>query len=207
MITEVWRYFCVYPVIADLFEQLRFPTEWAFQGNTKQFYNFKRFAKETIDRYSTTLPSDEKVSSFVSELEIITIGLLAAFSVINNHHCVIIPQSYEIVTEWFNNRRLFQLLRKPSIKFEDAFDLFLKIIKMLLGNDPFTNILARACIMQYPDHYPVQYQFERCLVLALTLFGNLAPLLEDDIRNSFQLSLQTIDKLSSTIKAKNTSHP
>ena len=198
------------PVISDLFDQLRFPEKWAFQGNTKQFYNFKKFAKETIDRYSSSVPSDEKLASFASELEIITIGLLAAFSIINKDNCVVIPQSYVMVTEWFNEInpcRFFPLLRKPSIKCEDAFDLFLKIIRMLLGNDPFTNILARACIMKYPDHYPVQYQFERCLVLALTLFGNLAPLLEDDVRNLFQSSLQTIDKLSSTIQAQNTSHP
>ena len=199
------------PVIEDLFKQLQFPESWAFQGNTKkQFHNFKKFAKETIDRYSSSVPADENLASFISEFEIITIGLLAAFSKINKDHSVIVPQSYEIVTQWFNeinNRRFFSLIRKPPIKYEEAIDLSLKIIKILLGNDPFINIFVRTCIMKYPDHYPLQYQFERCLVLSLTLFGNLAPILEDDIRYLFQIRLQTIDKLSTTTQAQNTSHP
>ena len=121
-------------------------------------------------------------------------------------------QSYEIITQWFNeintNCRFFPLICKPSIKYEEAFDLSLKIIEILLGNDPFTNILVRVCIMKYPDCYPLQYQFERCLVLALALFGNLAPILEDDIRYLFKIRLQTVNKLTTTTtQAQNTSCP
>ena len=198
------------PVIKNLFEQLQLPGNWAFQGNTKQFHDFKKFAKETIDYYSSSVPSDEKLASFISELEIITIGLLAAFSKINKDYSVIVPQSYEIVTQWFNeinSRRFFPLIRKPPIKYEEALDLSLKIIKMLLGSDFLDNILVRACNIKYPDHYPLQYQFERCLVLVLTLFGNLAPILEDDIKYLFQIRLQTINKLTTIIQAQNTSHP
>ena len=61
--------------------------------------------------------------------------------------------------------------------------------------------------MEYRDDYPIWYQFERCCVLALTLFGNLAPLLDNNIKILFQSNLETVNKVSSIIEAKNTSHP
>ena len=192
------------PVIANLFGKLRLVENWAFQGNTDKFFNFKRFTKQTIDRYSIEVLSDQKIASFVSELEIITIGILAIMS---KHHYLIIPQSYEIVTDWFdeiNDCKFFSTLRK---QWEDGFDLLTQFIKILLGDDPFANILARTYIMTHPDHYPICYQFERCFVLALTLLGNLAPLLDDDTKNLFQISLQGIYKVSTAIQAKNTSDP
>lgn len=204
------------PVIAKLFRNLKiydieeFASNWIFQGNTATFYDFKKFAKETVDRYSASIPTVTPNGSFVSKFEIITIGLLAIFSVMNKHYCLIIPQSYEMVIEWFNetnNNRFFPLLRKTSITCEDVIDLLLNIIKILLTDDPFTSVLTRVYIMEYPDNYPLQYLFERWFVLALTLFGNLAPLLEDDIKNLFDSSLQTIEKLSVIMTAKNTSHP
>ena len=79
------------PVIEVVVEQLQFPGNWAFQGNTKEFLNFKKFAKETVDRYSSIVPADEQLASFISELEIITIGILAAFSKINKDYSVIVP--------------------------------------------------------------------------------------------------------------------
>ena len=201
------------PVIVQLFDQLNFSKEWAFQGSTKQFYDFKEFVEETIDYYSSKVLIDTAVASFISDLEIITIGLLAILSE-NKNYCLIVPQSYEVVTGWFNGintRRVLstQVLRKTSrsLKVEDILDYFLKIIKLLLGNNPFTSVLARTCTTEFPDHYPIQYQFERCFVLALTFFGNLAPLMEDDLKKLFQLNLQTIDKLSLTVKLNNTSHP
>ena len=199
-------------MIARLFDQLNFSTEWAFQGNTKHFYNFKKFAEETITYYSSYILIDTAVASFISECEVITIGLLAILSKVNKNYCLIIPQSYEMVTGWFNEintHRVLstQALRKTSLKVEDILGYFLKIIKLLLGNDPSTSVLARTCTTEFPDHYPIQYQFERCFVLVLTLFGNLAPLIKDDLKKLFQLNLQTIDKLSQIVKQKNTSHP
>ena len=192
------------PVIANLFGQLRLVKNWALQGNTDKFCNFKRFTQQKIDRYSKEELSDQKIASFISELEIITIGILAIMS---KDHYLIIPQSYEIVTEWFNEingRKFFSTLRK---QWEDGFDLLTQFIKILLGDDPFANILARTYIMTHPDHYPICYQFERCFVLALTLLGNLAPLLDDGTKNLFQISLQGIYKVSTAIQAKNTSDP
>ena len=205
-------FLCV-PVIVQLFDQLNFSKEWAFQGSTKQFYDFKEFVEETVDYYSSKVLIDKAVASFISDLEIITIGLLAILSE-NKNYYLIVPQSYEMVIGWFNEintRRALsaQALRKTSrsLKVEDILDCFLKIIKLLLGNDPFTSVLARTCTTEFPDHYPIQYQFERCFVLVLTLFGNLAPLMDDDLKKLFQLNLQTIDKLSLTMKLNNTSHP
>ena len=204
------------PVIARLLGQCTFSNEWAFQGNINKFYNLKKFAKQRIDYYHSSFrvndllksfASDSLIGPFVSELEIITIGLLGIFSVMNNHYCLVIPQSYEVVTEWFNCNKLFSILRKTSIKCEEVLDFLFKIINLLLGNDPFTNILAKTYTMEYKNHYPIRYQFERCFVLVLTLFGNLAPLLEDNIKLLFQSNLKAINKISSIIEAKNTSHP
>ena len=192
------------PIIANLFYQLRLEKSWVFQGSTDKFFNFKRFTMQKIDRCSLEVLSDQKIASFVSNLEIITIGILAIMS---KHHYFIIPQSYEIVTEWFNeinDCKFFSTLRK---QWEDGFDLLTQFIKILLGDDPFTNILARAYIMTHPDHYLIRYQFERCFVLALTLLGNLVPLLDDNAKNIFQISLQAIYKLSTATQANNTSHP
>ena len=198
------------PVIVQLFDQLSFAKEWAFQGNLEYFYNLKKFAKEKIDYYSSITLTDSLISPFISALEIITIGFFGIFSLKNKHYCLIIPQSYEVVTEWFNeinHCKLFSILRKTSIKCEDVLDFLLRIINLLLGNDPLTNVLAKTYTMEYRDDYPIRYQFERCFVLALTLFGNLAPFLDNNIKILFQSNLKTVDKVSSIIEAKNTSHP
>ena len=213
---KVVEVFLHVPEIALLLGRCTFANEWAFQGNINKFYNFKKFAKQKIDYHSSSrltdllkspFESDSLIAPFVSELEIITIGLFGIFSVMNKYYCLVIPQSYEVVTEWFNSSKLFSILRKTSIKCEKVLDFLLRIINLLLGNDPFTSILAITYTMEYRDHYPIRYQFERCFVLVLTLFGNLAPLLEDNIKILFQSNLETINKISLAIEAKNTSHP
>ena len=188
-----------------IMDSKKFVEKWVFHGNTQQFINFITFAEEHINLYFSSELSKIKMidlSPVVSKLEIIALGLLGNFSQIHSERKVVIPQSYEIATRFFdsiNDYTLFSLLADSEMKSTDILFLFHIIIKILLGDTHFKSMLSMAVCMDYPDGYPVQYQFERCFVLALTLFGNLAPYLASDMSKLFQ---QTFKFLATRVKFK-----
>ena len=186
-----------------IMDSKKFVEKWVFHGNIQQFINFTTFAEEHTNLCFSSKIKMSHLSPVVSKLEIITLGLLGNFSQIHSEHEVVIPQSYEIATRFFdsiNDYTLFSLLADSEMKSTDILYLFHKIIKILLGDTLFKSMLSMGVCMDYPDSYPVQYQFERCFVLALTLLGNLAPYLATDINKLFQQSFKFLATL--TVKFK-----
>ena len=92
-----------------------FVEKWVFRhyGN-QSIVSFTKYAEETINAYLSIIEISDirliDLSPVVSELEIITTGLLGTFSEVNNEQSIIIPQSYEISTRLFdsvNDKNLF----------------------------------------------------------------------------------------------------
>ena len=164
---------------------LSFAKKWVFHGSNEHVFDFTMFAIETISSYFSIKLSEIKMidlSPVISNLEMITIGLLGIYSERNSEHQIIIPQCYEIVTEFFdemNSVNLFFHLANSKLNSDDVLDLVHMIIEILVGDMHLKSMLSMTLRMKYPDDYPLQYQFERCFVLALTLLGNLAPYLTD----------------------------
>ena len=94
-------------VVSKVFKQTKLPCmniqgfleQWMFQGSTKRlkFYykSFSEFAADTIQMYREITESDNpNIDRIVSELEVVTIGLLGIVSQLEGHwHKVILPQS------------------------------------------------------------------------------------------------------------------
>ena len=100
---------------------------------------------------------------------------------------MVILQSYEIATGFFNsvnNYRLFSLITASEMSSADIY-FFHLIIKILLDDTLLKSMLSMAACVEYPNDYPIQYQFECSLVLVLTLLGNLASDLVTDINILF----------------------
>ena len=186
----------------------RYVANWVFQHNQK-IVSFTKHAKETINAYLSIELSEMKMihlSPVVSELEIITIGLLGIFSEVSNQQNIIIPQSYEISTRFFdtfNYRSLFSLLDDSKMDQVDILCLFCMIIKFLLGDTLADSMLSKSLFIEYPRSCPFQqYQFERYFVLALTLLGNLARNLTYDIKMLFKQNLRFLVALKGTLELR-----
>ena len=174
----------------------RHVSNWVFQHNHKIF-SFVKDAEEIISTHLSIEISQLRMvdlSPVVSELEIITIGLLGIFSGVNNQQNIIIPQSYEISTRFFdtvNNKDLFSLLDDSKIEHTDILNLFYMIIRILLGDTHFESMLSKSLLMQYPPGCPFQqYHFERYFVLALTLLGNLTHHVAYEVKMLFKQNLR-----------------
>ena len=83
-----------------------FVEKWVFRhyGN-QSIVSFTKYAEETINAYLSIIKISDirliDLSPIVSELEIITTGLLGIFSEVNNEQSIIIPQSYENINQIF----------------------------------------------------------------------------------------------------------
>ena len=181
-----------------------FTKKWVFrQYGSQTIINFIKFAEETVNAYVSVIKRLNvrmiDLSPVISELEIITIGLLGIFSEVDREHKIVIPQSYEIATGFFNAinfYHLFSLLSDSEKEYGKILQLFHTIIKFLLGNADFNSMLSMAFVLKYPEGCPLkQYQFERYFVLALVLLGNLAPHLPNDVKVLFQQNFRFLETL------------
>ena len=191
-----------------IYNSERYVTNWVFQHNQK-IINFPKHAEETINAYLSIQISEIKLiylSPVVSELEIITIGLLGILSKVNNQQNIIIPQSYEISIRFFdtfNCGSLFSLLDDSKMNQVDTLCLFYMIIKSLLGDTLSNSMLSKSLLMEYPRSCPFQqYQFERYFVLALTLLGNLTHNLSYDVKMLFQRNLRFLTASTGKVKLR-----
>ena len=181
-----------------------FTKKWVFrQYGSQTIINFIKFAEETVNAYVSVFKRLNvrmiDLSPVISELEIITIGLLGIFSEVDREHKIVIPQSYEIATGFFNAinfYHLFSLLSDSEKEYGKILQLFHTIIKFLLGNADFNCMLSMAFVLKYPEGCPLkQYQFERYFVLALVLLGNLAPHLPNDVKVLFLQNFRFLETL------------
>ena len=193
----------IYSAIGQV-EVEEFIEKWIFHGVNQQISNFIIFIEETIDSCLSTEIEMIELSPVVSKLEIITIGLLGIFSNINSEHEIVLPQSYEMVTNIFdsvNDYSFFSLITNSKMDSTDILLYYLRlIVEILLGDMHSKSLLSMAISMKYPDNYPKQYQFERCLVLALTLLGNLASY-ENDFYMLFYQSFKFLKTLTNKLRS------
>ena len=181
-----------------------FIEKWVFlnYGN-QRIVNFVKFAEETINSHISVIkPSKIRMidlSPVIAKLEIITIGLLGILSEVDSEHKIVIPQSYEIATGFFNttnDNHMFLLVADSEKEYGNILHLLNVIIKILLGDANFNSMLSMAFVLKYPDGCPLkQYQFERYFVLALALLGNLAPHLPNDVKILFLHSFKFLKTL------------
>ena len=179
-----------------------FVEKWVFHGVYQKISSFINFTEETIYSCLSTEIEMIELSPVVSKLEIITIGLLGIFSNSNCDHKIVLPQSYEIVTGFFdsvNDYSLFSLITNLKMNSTDILLFLRSIVDILLGDMHSKSMLSMAISMKYSDNYPILYQFERCFVLALTLLGNLASY-ENNFYMLFNQSFKFLKTLTNKLR-------
>ena len=164
-----------------------------FQGSTIVIniacMKFSEFAGSTIEKYvSMSVDESSTIDKIVSELELVAIGLLGIVSLLEEHSTIILPQSYQIVLDLFNDFNGCNLLYLLTLDQEAVWHILQSLIMILLGNsdDSDDGLLAKAFTIQNSKkNHMKEFGFERYFVLILTLLGNLAPFLDLHIKSLF----------------------
>ena len=159
--------------------------------------NFMRFAEGVIKRLFILIAKRKlfnpkiTVMNITSVLEVLCIGLFASLKAAARYAyktnlLILFPKFYEhLVTSYdpinFTSRAFLDLVTTSVAKSEDLRQLYdrclhllHRILQLLLGNIEFSSfkVLDHAALKNVSNH-----GFERCLVLCLSLFGNLWPLM------------------------------
>lgn len=97
------------------------------------------FAVDTLQLYLMINESDNpNIDRLVSELEVITIGLLGIVSQLEGHkYTIILPQSYQIVSGLFNDMNTCNLLEIVSNDngTETVWEILESLVIILLGEE------------------------------------------------------------------------
>ena len=158
--------------------------------------NFMGFAEGVIKRLLILIAKRKSfkpkitVMNITSVLEVLCIGLFASLKAAAQHSyerniLILFPKFYEhFVTSYdpinFTSCEFLDLVTTSVAKSEDlkqlydsSLHLLQRMLQLLLGHiEPSFNVLHHAALRSVSNH-----GFERCLVLCLSLFGNLWPLM------------------------------
>lgn len=158
--------------------------------------NFMGFAEGVIKRLLILIAKRKSfkpkitVMNITSVLEVLCIGLFASLKAAAQHSyerniLILFPKFYEhFVTSYdpinFTSCEFLDLVTTSVAKSEDLKQLYdsclhllQRMLQLLLGHiEPSFNVLHHAALRSVSNH-----GFERCLVLCLSLFGNLWPLM------------------------------
>ena len=158
--------------------------------------NFMGFAEGVIKRLLILIAKRKSfnpkitVMNITSVLEVLCIGLFASLKAAARHAyktnlLILFPKFYEhFVTSYdpinFTSHAFLDLVTTSVEKsenlrqlYDSCLHLLQRILQLLLGNiEPSFNVLYHAALRSVSNH-----GFERCLVLCLSLLGNLWPLL------------------------------
>ena len=184
---------------------------WLLSCELLENGNFMGFAEGIIKRLFILIAKRKSfkpkitVMNITSILEILSIGLFASLKASHKTNLpILFPKCYEhCVTSYdpinFTSDSFLDLVTTFVVKsknLEELYDsclhLLQRILQLLLGNiEPSFNVLRHASFASLNNH-----GFERCLVLCLSIFGNLYPLLNKPQQaNIFQLYMTINEQL------------
>ena len=204
VVSKVFKQTIIKKNAQDILEQS------VFQGITIgiNYMKFIEFAANRIEAYVGMSPNEiYYIERIVSELELVAIGLLGIVSLLEENCAMILPEAYQIVSGLFNELNGCNLLYILTFDKEAVWHILQSLIMILLGNSHDSNdgLLAKAFAIQHSEKNHLKlFGFERYFVLTLTLFGNLVPFLDMNIKSlcekTFtQLAKQSGDNLADKI--------
>ena len=185
--------------------------------------NFMGFAEGVIKRLFILIAKRKSfkpkitVMNITSVLEVVCIGLFASLKAAALHAnktnpLILFPKFYEhFVSSYdpinFTSHAFLDLVTTSVAKnenlkqlYDSCLHLLQRILQLLLGNiEPSFPVLRHAALRSVNNH-----GFERCLVLCLSLFGNLWPLLhrvqQEKLLHLSEIMSEILDSQSQTIE-------